>query len=49
MLRFGRIDDGSEQSLRALQMEAQETIARDADVLNELVDLLAPSLALAMA
>jgi predicted acylesterase/phospholipase RssA len=49
MLGFGRIDDGSEQSLRALQREARETIARDADVLDELLDLLAPSLALAIA
>ena len=46
---FERIDDASEQNLRALQREARETIARNADALVQLLDLLAPSLALAVA
>jgi predicted acylesterase/phospholipase RssA len=46
---FGRIDDASEQSLRVLQRGARETIARNADVLDQLLDLLAPSPALAIA
>jgi uncharacterized protein len=46
---FDRIDDASEPNLRALQGMAQETIARNADVLDQLVDLLAPRPALAIA
>jgi patatin-like phospholipase/acyl hydrolase len=49
MQGFERIDDASEQNLRALQREARETIARNADALVQLLDLLAPSLALAVA
>jgi patatin-like phospholipase/acyl hydrolase len=44
-----RIDDASEQNLRALQNAAQETIARNEVLLDQLADLLAPSLALAIA
>ena len=44
MQGFERIDDASGQNLRALQREARETIARNADALIQLLDLLAPSL-----
>jgi uncharacterized protein len=44
-----RIDDASEQNLRALQRTAQETIGKNEDVLDQLVDLLGPRLALAIA
>ena len=43
-----RIDDASEQNLRALQRAAQQTIARNENVLDQLADLLAPRLALAI-
>ena len=46
---FDRIDDASPQNLRALQRAAQETIARNEDLLDQLVDLLAPTPALAIA
>jgi uncharacterized protein len=44
-----RIDDTSEQNLRALQRIAQETIARNEELLDQLVDLLAPRPAVAIA
>ena len=46
---FDRIDDASPQNLRALQRAAQDTIARNEDLLDQLVDLLAPTPALAIA
>jgi uncharacterized protein len=49
MPRSDRIDDASEQNLIGLQTAAQETIARNEDVLDQLVDLLAPRSALAQA
>jgi uncharacterized protein len=39
---FDRIDDASEQNIIALERAAQETIARNEDVLDQVVDLLAP-------
>ena len=44
-----RIDDASEKNLLALQREARETIARHADVFDQLVDLLAPEFGMAIA
>ena len=44
-----RIDDTSEQNLRALQRIARETIARNEELLDQLVDLLAPKMAAAIA
>jgi uncharacterized protein len=44
-----RIDDPSEQNLRALQRAAQQTIAINEDILDQLADLLAPGLAMAIA
>ena len=46
---FDRIDDASEKNLLALQREARETIARHADVLDQLVDLLVPESSMAIA
>jgi len=43
------IDDASEKNLLGLQREARETIARHADVLDQLVDLLAPESSMAIA
>ena len=46
---FDRIDDASEKNLLALQRKARETIARHQDVLDQLVDLLAPESDMALA
>ena len=46
---FDGIDDASEQNMRNLQRAAQETIARNEHVLDQVVDLLAPKLTLAIA
>jgi uncharacterized protein len=46
---FDRIDDASEKNLLALQREARETIARQADVLDQVVDLLASDFSMAIA
>jgi predicted acylesterase/phospholipase RssA len=46
---FDRIDDASEKNLLALQRKARETIAGHQDVLDQLVDLLAPESDMALA